>query len=310
MSVSRFIPLAAAFIVGSLTALQARINGQLSTELDNGLQAALVSFGSGLVLLSVIWLTSAKMRAGGRRMVEALRTGVLPIWMIFGGFLGGFFVAAQSITVPLIGVAVFTVAIVAGQSVNSLVVDRIGLGPAGKQPITIWRVSAAILSIIAVILAIADRFTGASGLAPLAVGFALLSGFGIAVQLAMNGRVSRAAGSPFTAAWLNFAFGTLGLGIALVVAVLVSGTPLSALPAGPWWIYVGGVVGVAFIATSAWVLPIIGVLVFALLAIAGQLIGSLVLDVVFPVPGSNVTWNLVAGALLALVAVLLASRRR
>jgi transporter family-2 protein len=310
LSVSRFIPLAAAFIVGSLTALQARINGQLSTELDNGLQAALVSFGSGLVLLSVIWLTSAKMRAGGRRMVEALRTGVLPIWMIFGGFLGGFFVAAQSITVPLIGVAVFTVAIVAGQSVNSLVVDRIGLGPAGKQPITIWRVSAAILSIIAVILAIADRFTGASGLAPLAVGFALLSGFGIAVQLAMNGRVSRAAGSPFTAAWLNFAFGTLGLGIALVVAVLVSGTPLSALPAGPWWIYVGGVVGVTFIATSAWVLPIIGVLVFALLAIAGQLIGSLVLDVVFPVPGSNVTWNLVAGALLALVAVLLASRRR
>jgi LPXTG-motif cell wall-anchored protein len=31
---------------------------------------------------------------------------------------------------------------------------------------------------------------------------------------------------------------------------------------------------------------------------------------VFPVPGSNVTWNLVAGVVLALVAVLLATRRR
>lgn len=310
MTIRRLAPFIAAFVVGSLTALQARINGQLSTELGNGVQAALVSFASGLLLLSVIWLVSSKMRAGGRRMVAAVRTGTLPTWMIFGGFLGGLFVAAQSITVPLIGVAVFTVAIVAGQSVNSLVVDRIGLGPAGKQPITIWRVSAAILSVIAVILAIADRFSGASGLAPLAVGFALLAGFGIAVQLAMNGRVSRAAGSPFTAAWLNFAFGTLGLGVALLVAALVIGHPLGSLPAGPWWIYVGGVVGVAFIATSAWVLPIVGVLVFALLAIAGQLIGSLMLDAVFPVPGTNVTWNLVAGALLALVAVLLASRRR
>lgn len=310
MSRTRLVPVIASFAVGSLTALQARINGQLSTELDNGLQAALVSFTTGLMLLSVIWLTSAKMRAGGRRMVDAVRTGALPVWMIFGGFLGGFFVAAQSITVPLIGVAVFTVAIVAGQSVNSLVVDRIGLGPAGKQPITIWRVSAAILSVIAVILAIADRFGGGSGLAPLAVGLALVAGFGIAVQLAMNGRVSRAAGSPFTAAWLNFAFGTLGLGVALGVSVLMTSHPLGSLPAGPWWIYVGGVVGVAFIATSAWVLPIVGVLVFALLAIAGQLIGSLVLDLVFPVAGSNVTWNLVAGALLALVAVLLASRRR
>jgi transporter family-2 protein len=90
----------------------------------------------------------------------------------------------------------------------------------------------------------------------------------------------------------------------------VTGHPIGALPSGPWWIYVGGVLGVAFIATSAWVLPIIGVLVFALVAIAGQLIGSLVLDLVFPVPGSNVTWNLVAGVLLALVAVLLATRRR
>ncbi len=310
MSLSRSIPITAALAVGVLIALQARINGQLSTELNNGLQAALISFGSGLVLLSVMWLASAKMRAGGRRMVHAVRDGTLPTWMILGGFLGGFFVTVQATTVPVIGVAVFTVAVVAGQSANSLFVDRIGLGPAGKQPITLGRVGAAILAVAAVVLAIADRFGGGSGVTPLAVGFALFAGFAIAVQQAMNGRVSRASESPFTAAWLNFAFGTLGLGVALGVAAVVTGHPIGALPSGPWWIYVGGVLGVAFIATSAWVLPIIGVLVFALVAIAGQLIGSLVLDLVFPVPGSNVTWNLVAGVLLALVAVLLATRRR
>lgn len=310
MSISRFVPITAALGVGVLVALQARINGQLSTELDNGLQAALISFGSGLIVLTLIWLLSAKMRAGGRRMVAAMRSGTLPIWMIFGGFLGGFFVTVQSATVPMIGVAVFTVAVVAGQSANSLFVDRIGLGPAGKQPITAYRVAAAILAIVAVVIAIADRFGGGSGVTPLAVGFALVAGLAIAFQQAMNGRVSRASESPFTAAWLNFVFGTLGLGAALGVAAVVTAHPIGALPSGPWWIYVGGIIGVAFIATAAWVLPIIGVLVFALVSIAGQLIGSLMLDVVFPVPGSNVTWNLVAGVVLALVAVVLATRRR
>jgi transporter family-2 protein len=310
LSLTRFVPIAAALAVGILVALQARINGQLSTELDNGLQAALISFGSGLVLLSAMWLLSGRMRAGGRRMVLAVRQGTLPLWMILGGFLGGFFVTVQSTTVPMIGVAVFTVAVVAGQSAISLIVDRIGLGPAGKQPITVLRVAAAILAVGAVVLAIADRFGVGSTVTPLAVGFALVAGSAIAFQQAMNGRVSRASHSPFTAAWLNFAFGTVGLGIALGVAAVVTGHPIGELPSGPWWIYVGGVIGVVFIATSAWVLPIIGVLVFALVAIAGQLIGSLLLDVVFPVPGSNVTWNLIAGVLLALVAVVLATRRR
>jgi transporter family-2 protein len=304
----RLGPIAAALVVGILIALQARINGQLSADIGNGLQAATISFSSGFVLLSLIAVASPRVRAGFGQLRLALRNGSLPVWQIFGGLIGGFFVAVQSATVPVIGVAIFTVAVVAGQSANSLIVDRVGLGPAGKQPINIWRIGSALLAVVAVILAVSDRLTATTAIVP--VVFALLAGVLIAVQQAINGRVSRAAGSPTTAAWLNFMFGSVGLGAALGVAVAIIGAPLGGLPNGPWWIYSGGAIGVIFIAMAAWLVPIIGVLLFALVSIAGQLIGSLALDLILPTPGSQVTGTLIAGVLLALVAVLIAARAR
>ena len=57
---------------------------------------------------------------------------------------------------PSLGVAVFTVAVVAGQSSNSLIVDRMGLGPAGKQAITRSRVISAVLAVVAVTVAVVE----------------------------------------------------------------------------------------------------------------------------------------------------------
>jgi transporter family-2 protein len=308
--ISRFLPLAAAFVVGLLVALQARINGQLSTELQNGLQAAVVSFGSGFIVLTLLLVFMPRMRQGFPKLRQALRDGTIRRWQIFGGVLGGFFVAVQSATVPVLGVAVFTVAVVAGQSANSLFVDRVGLGPAGKQPITPARVLAAVLAVLAVGLAVFDRFATASDAAPLAVAFALLAGLLIAVQQAINARVGRAAHNAWTAAWMNFVFGTAALILGLGVAIGIGWTQLSALPGGSWVIYTGGLIGVLFIATAAWVVRVIGVLLFAVLTIAGQLLGALILDIVAPTPGSLVTWNLIAGVLLALLAGVIASRKR
>jgi len=45
-----------AAISGAMIALQARANGELSHLIGNGVEAALVSFGSGLIIISVIAL--------------------------------------------------------------------------------------------------------------------------------------------------------------------------------------------------------------------------------------------------------------
>ena len=67
--------------------------------------------------------------------------------------------------------------------------------------------------------------------------------------------------------------------------------------------YLGGVLGVMFITTASWAVPRYGVLVFALTSIAGQLLGALLLDLLLPVDGGLVAWNLILGVVLTFIAV-------
>lgn len=302
------LPVLGSVGVGVLSAIQARVNGELSGTLDNGLQAAVWSFGSGWVILLVIAMLSPSIRAGVRRVVLAVRTGQLKWWQVLGGMLGGYYVASQSIAVPLVGVALFTVAVVAGQSGSSLIVDRVGLGPAGRQAISARRVTAAILAVLAVAVAVSERLRSVDP-AVVALTLALAAGIGIAIQQAINGRVGLAARSAMSATFINFTFGGVVLWIGLLVASFVAHWPLGSLFSAPWWAYGGGVIGIAFIAVSAWAVPIVGVLRFALLSIAGQLFGALLLDLVFPAPGAQVSVTLVIGVLLAFVAVAVSSVR-
>lgn len=49
---------------GTLIAFQSRINGQLPYEMGDSLEAALVSFGTGLILVSLISLFNKDVRSG------------------------------------------------------------------------------------------------------------------------------------------------------------------------------------------------------------------------------------------------------
>jgi transporter family-2 protein len=302
------LPLAAALVAGSLLVIQSRINGELATQLHSGLEAALVSFGSGLVILTILLVLVRPLRTGLRSVAAAVRSGELRRWQVFGGFIGGFFVAVQATTVPLIGVAVFTVSIVAGSSSASLVVDWIGLGPAGRQPISARRVVAAVIAVVAVYISVSDRLGGASLSIP-AILLVLAAGCLSAVQQAINGRVGVAARQPVSAAWINFFGGSVALAVVLIAAGAAGATQVSA-PSGGWWLYLGGSCGVVVVALGAWLVPKIGVLLAALLTILGQLACALLLDLVVPTAGTSVGWHLVAGVALTLAAALLAIGRR
>jgi transporter family-2 protein len=76
------------------------------------------------------------MKAGIRNLRAALVAKQIPRWRLFAGVLGGSFVALQTQVVPLIGVALYSVASIAGQTAMSLIVDRIGLTGGGKKLIS------------------------------------------------------------------------------------------------------------------------------------------------------------------------------
>ncbi|MFJ4851519.1 DMT family transporter [Streptomyces sp. NPDC088733] len=141
------------------------------------------------------------------------------------------------------------------------------------------------------------------GLAPLVAGFLL--GF----QQAMNGASGAVSGSPLPATWLNFCVGTLFLAAIWTVKTLADASPAKTLPTDPW-LYAGGTYGVVFIAASAHLVRKVGVLLLGMGSIAGQLIGSLTLDLVVPAGKESPSVLTVLGALVTLAAVGIASRQR
>jgi transporter family-2 protein len=291
-----------AALSGAMIALQARANGELSHRLNNGLQAALVSFGSGLLIIFVITLFNSKIKEGIKNLRRSVANKEIARWKLFAGALGGSFVAIQTQIVPLIGVAIYSVASIAGQTAMSLIVDRIGLTGGGKKLISPRRVLAAFLTVLAVLVSVWDRID-ANNLSIFAVTAGGVAGAIVGVQRALNGQINEHSHQSFTTSLLNFITGTSFLVILIVVGVLLGKNDLSPLPSGPWWIYTGGVIGVIYIAFTSTIVQHLGVLTFTLFSVGGQLVGSLIIDLVSPTKGVSVSAYLVTGIVMTYAGV-------
>lgn len=297
---------------GAMVALQSQINGRLAHELGTGPRAglcsAVISFGSGLVLLVAGISANRGQRARVRALADAVRRRRLrPIEMI-GGLFGAFLVAGQGLTVATIGVAVFSVALTAGQACSALVVDHYGIGPSGHQPVNPSRAVAAAFAVVAVGIAswsqLVDDFSWKVALFTV---IPFLAGAGSSVQQGLNGRVSVHA-DPWVTALNNFIVGTTALVVAFAISLTAHGS-LGSLP-GTWWLYLGGAIGMAFIALAAWLVHVHGVLVLGLSMIAGQVIGAEIIQAV--VDGATPSPAKLGAAALTVIGVLiaLALRRR
>ncbi|MGI9135817.1 MAG: DMT family transporter [Candidatus Nanopelagicales bacterium] len=292
-----------AALSGAMIALQARANGELSHRLNNGLQAALVSFGSGLLIIFVITLFNSTIKEGIRNLRKAVANKEIARWKLFAGALGGSFVAIQTQIVPLIGVAIYSVASIAGQTAMSLVVDRIGLTGGGKKLISPRRVLAAFLTVLAVLVSVWDRID-ADNLSMVAVTAGGIAGAIVGIQRALNGQINEYSHQSFTTSLLNFITGTSFLLILIVAELILGRNELSPLPNGPWWIYTGGVIGVIYIAFTSTIVQHLGVLTFTLFSVGGQLVGSLIIDLVSPTDGVSVSAYLVTGIVMTYAGVI------
>lgn len=292
-----------AIIIGVLTATQSRVNGELGRSLADGYLAAVISFGSGLVILLVALMVWAPGRRGLGAAFGSVRAGTTPWWYLCGGAGGALFVLAQGITGAVLGVALFTVAVVCGQTISGLVIDRNGIGHTPPAAITITRLVGSGLALAAVAVAVSAGFGGNIPAWMLLLPFA--AGLAVAVQQAVNGQVRRIAGSALTATFMNFLVGTTVLLVACLIHEAIVGPP-ERLPSNPL-LYLGGIIGAVFIGAAVIVVRVTGVLLLGLGSVAGQLVMSLLLDLVVPASGQVVVASTVVGTLLTLVAVAIAA---
>lgn len=277
-------------------AVQARINADLAAELQDGFVAAVISFGGGLIILTVLLASLPRIRGLVAQFWRDLRTGAFPWALALGGLGGATFVLGQSLSVALIGVALFIVCVVAGQTVTGLVVDRVGLGPGGVRGLSPSRLIGALMMVTAVALAMSN---GIGTEAPwYLLALPMVAGVAMGLQQASNGRVSQHSGHFLVATVGNFVVGTTALVIAALISVAVTGPPQPP-PTNPV-LYLGGVIGVVFIAMAAYLVRPLGVLTLAMATIAGQIVASVAIDAA--TAPELLTPATVAGTLLTLLA--------
>ena len=301
--IALLVALLVAVLSGCLVAVQSRINGELARQIDDGYFAALVSFSLGLVILSIALVFFRPGRRGLAQAVRVLRSGEVPWWHFCGGASGAFFVLSQGLTASLLGVALFTVATVCGQTISGLLIDRSGLGTMPAKAVTWSRLVGSAIALAAVVWAVSGELAGSLPLWALIMPF--IAGLAVGWQQAVNGQVRELSKSAFTGTYVNFAVGTALLLVIAIVHLSIVGWP-SGFPMNPV-LYLGGPIGIIVITATIAVVRITGVLLLGLAYIAGQLVGSLVIDIVLPSAGEVIAWSTVAGTVVTLAAVLLAA---
>ena len=139
--------------------VQSRVNGELETGFKAPLDAALWSFGSGWLPLTLVLLLAPRVRGAVRSLPERCARAValvaVPRRDRRRGLRGG-----PDLRRAAAGVAIFTIAVVGGQTANALLVDKLGLGPRRQAPVTVARALSAALAFVGVVVAVSARGGG------------------------------------------------------------------------------------------------------------------------------------------------------
>lgn len=300
-----------AVAAGVVWAIQAKMNAQFGAELQEPLIGGAANFiGGSLVLLMAAAIRPRATAAATNRLRTAISTRAISPLALLAGFIGVGIVLAQVYTVDLIGIAAFTVTLVAGSAVGAIVIDASGLGPDGKMPVTPLRLVGAALLVIAVaIVAFGNGgIAGLSAVAAIGLGAALLTGVLVALQTAMTGALVQGAGALVVPMLIAFLVGAI-----LLPAIRAFLGPF-VLPSDVTWIFlIAGPLAIVYIATTALLAGRMNLLLLSAAIVIGQTLGAIAIDLIFPTPAGRPGWPAAIGVALAIAAVViiaLAARRK
>ena len=137
----------------------------------------------------------------------------------------------------------------------------------------------------------------------LAITYATLAGLLVGLSRQLNGRLALST-SPLTASFWNH---IVGFGFLTLLGLMLGGLLPPGVAEAPWYIYLGGPIGVVFVAAGSWLMPRIGAVNTALLVIGGQMVSGVLLDLVRGAPMTM--WASALGIVLILGGMALTQKR-
>jgi transporter family-2 protein len=136
------------------------------------------------------------------------------------------------------------------------------------------------------------------------IAFAALAGVLVGVSRQVNGRLSLST-SPLVSSFWNH---LVGFALLTVIGLVLGGLITPGAATAPWYSFIGGPLGVVFVAAGSWLIPRIGATNTALLIIGGQMISGVALDLLSTTP-RPLLWSAL-GVALILAGMVLTQRRR
>ncbi len=135
------------------------------------------------------------------------------------------------------------------------------------------------------------------------IAMAFTGGLFVALSRQINGRLSL-SNSPLIASFWNH---IVGFVVLTIIGLIFGGLIPPGAADAPWLAFVGGPIGVVFIASGSWLIPRIGAVNTALLVISGQMVSGVLLDLFSENPPN--IWPSALGILLILGGMMLTQRR-
>lgn len=271
-------------IAGSLTPFQTAVNSKLRQYVISPFLSSLISFLIGTIFLTIVILAS-----GGQLLLTSHQVATIPWWAYLGGVLGMIGLTTNILLFPILGSVQTVIMPIMGQILMSMVIDNFGLFGADHHALSAMRLVGVVLLIIGVLVVVVlpgylsrDKMEDNEH-APVKLRWlwqltGVIVGAMLAVQAAINGRFGGMLASPLHAAWVSFVIGSILLFIVSLSQRSLPNVANLARNKTPWWIWLGGFLGAIYIFSNAFLVPKIGTGTVVVLALLGQVIGSLSID--------------------------------
>jgi len=280
-------------LTGVLLAVMVALNGALAGEY--GLHWATVFIHvTGLILAATLVLAN-KERPFSKRQ---------PWFLYLGGAIGVFLTVSNNFAFGRISVSAILALVLLGQSIMGLILDHYGLWGMQKRRFS----KGNLVGLILILCGIAPMLTDFEIMAVL---ITFLSGVAVVFNRTINAKLA-AATTVQIGTFFNY---VVGLAIAIPVYLIFGGageTPLLgfALTASNWYIYLGGIIGLAAIVLSNITVLKISAFFLTLLIFIGQVATGIFIDAL--IDGAFSVRIFLGGVLVAagLAANLLIDRKR
>ena len=265
--------------VGSLLALQAAANVQLSAAMGIPLGASTLQLGIGFLLLMALAIPIGAL--GALDLLDDAEA-----WHLVGGVGSAVYITAGILLFPRLGAIVTVGLFIAGQMLASLLLDGSGWLGVEREPLDVWPALGAVAVVWGVLLIVRPQAGGEAleRAARQSVGWialALVAGAVLPVQGAINSQLRADLDAPIAVGAVSFVVATTAMAILLLLSLglgAVARPRIRPLRRLPWWGWLGGLCGATYVTSVFILIPEVGVAPTIALTVAGQQVASVFVD--------------------------------